>query len=79
MEDILRNLANLDLINFCKENNIPPNGYEGEGTHAIKNRRGTNGKQFYSLISNTTGRAIVTVIFHKMQVPTHMIHERGQI
>lgn len=76
MEEILRNLANLDLINFCKEQNIPPNGYEGEGTNCVKNRRGTNGKQFYSLVSNKTHRAIASVTFHKRQVPTHHIHER---
>lgn len=76
MEDILRNLAHVDLLDFCKAHNIPPAGYDGEGTHVIKNRRGSNGKQFYSLVSDKTGRSIVTVTFYSYQVPTHHIHER---
>lgn len=72
MQDILRNLAALDLIAFCKEHDIPANGYNGEGTHTVKNGRGFK----YSMVSTTTGRAIVTVTFHKMQVPTHLVHGR---
>lgn len=72
MQDILRNLAALDLLEFCKAQNIPANGYNGEGTTTVKNGRGFK----YSLVTVTTGRAIVTVTFHKSSVPTHTIHER---
>lgn len=72
MNDILRNLAALDLIKFCLDNNIPTNGYNGEGTHTIKSGRGFK----FSLVANGTGKAIVTVTFHKMQAPTHHIHNQ---
>lgn len=65
MQQILQNLAMIDLITYCKANNIDPSA-----THLAKNGRGFK----YSLCHNKTGRAIVTVTFHKNQVPTHSIN-----
>ena len=66
MKQILLNLAMIDLIAFCKENNI-----DCSGTHTVKNGRGFN----YSLCDEKTGKAIVTVCFHKNSVPTHCFYK----
>lgn len=63
MKDIILNLANINLINFCIENNI-----DCSNTHIVKNGRGYN----YSLVRN--GVSIVTVMFSKNSVPKHLIH-----
>jgi len=63
MKEILFNLALIDTLNFCKENKI-----DCSGTHLVKNGRGFK----YSLISDTTGKSIATVCFHKNRVPTHL-------
>lgn len=60
----------LDLIEFCKANNIPANGYTGAGSHCVKNGRGFT----FSLVTADTKRPIVSVTFHKSRVPTHIIH-----
>lgn len=65
MQQILQNLALIDTLTFCKSNNIDPSS-----TYIAKNGRGFK----YSLCNIETGRAIVTVTFHKNQVPTHYIH-----
>jgi hypothetical protein len=65
MEKILFNLALIDAMNFCKEHNI-----DCSGTHLIKNGRGFK----YNLIRDNTGLPVVSVFFHKNQVPTHGIY-----
>lgn len=62
MQDILFNLALLDTINFCKEQNI-----DCAGSHLEKAGRGFR----YTLISDTYKRPLVTVEFKKMAVPEH--------
>jgi hypothetical protein len=69
MKDMLQNLALIDLINFCKQNNIPPNGHGGEGSRVVKRERGF----VYELVSATTGKPIVSVRFYKHQTPTHEV------
>jgi hypothetical protein len=64
MKEILFNLALLDTINFCKANNI-----DCSGTHLFKYPR----RQSYALLQNETGKALVTVTFHKSSVPTHSV------
>jgi hypothetical protein len=66
MREILENLALIDLINFCKDNNI-----DCSGTHLTKNGRGFK----YSLVKDNNDRALVTVTFNKHSVPTHYIHK----
>lgn len=66
MKDILFNLALMDTVNFCRANNL-----DCSGTHLVKNGRGFE----YSLVRDTDGQTLVTVIFHKSSVPTHYIHE----
>lgn len=65
MKDILENLALLNLTIFGKENNL-----DISGTHLAKNGRGFK----YSLVKEETGRAILTVVFHKTSVPTYSIN-----
>lgn len=67
MKEILSNLALIDLINFCKANNI-----DCSGTHLVKNGRGFK----YSLCRDKDGLAIVTVLFHKSSVPAHFINHK---
>ena len=66
MQQILQNLALIHLTEFAKKNNI-----DISGTHAIKNGRGYN----YSLCSDKTRQAIITVCFHKSSVPSFLIHK----
>ncbi len=65
MEKILFNLAMLDLLGFCKENEI-----NCSGTHTIKYPR----RFVYALISDKTKKPIVEVQFNKYAVPTHLIY-----
>lgn len=65
MKEILLNLANIDLINFCKRENI-----DCSGTYVVKNGWSYN----FSLVKEDTGRAIVTVHFTKNSVPTFLVH-----
>lgn len=66
MKEILFNLALIDAVKFCKENNI-----DCSGTHLYKYPR----KYTYALIKDKDNKAIVTVTFHKNGVPTHVIHK----
>lgn len=65
MKDILLNLALIDVMSFCKEQNI-----DCSGTHLVKDGRGFK----YTLVKSLDGRALVTVTFHKSHVPTHQVH-----
>ena len=65
MQQILSNLALIDTITFCKQNNI-----DCSGSHLYKYPR----KQTYALLRTETGKAIVTVTFSKNSTPTHFIH-----
>lgn len=64
MKEILFNLALIDTVNFCKENNL-----DCSGTHLIKHPE----KYVYSLIRERDGKAIVKTTFYKNSVPTHTI------
>jgi predicted nucleotide-binding protein (sugar kinase/HSP70/actin superfamily) len=66
MKKILENLARIEMINFSKEHNI-----DVSGSHLVKNGRGFN----YSLVSDETGEAIITVLFSKNSVPRFMIRK----
>jgi len=66
MEQILYNLAMIDLINFCKQQKI-----NCSGTHTIKAKRGYK----YTLIKTNNGKPLVDVLFHKNQTPTHFIYK----
>ncbi len=68
MQKILQNLAMIDMLNFCKANKIPT-----DNTYCVKDGRGFR----YSLVRPVEGKkvkAIVSVTFHKSQVPTHLIY-----
>jgi hypothetical protein len=67
MNDILKNMALVHLNNYGKENSI-----DISGTHLVKNGRGFK----YSLCKDETNRALLTVSFHKMSVPTYFIHSQ---
>lgn len=62
MKDVLFNLALIDTLNFCKDNDI-----DCSGSHLRKDGRGFS----YSLIQTETGKTLVTVTFSKSCVPTH--------
>lgn len=64
MKEILFNLALIDAITFCKENDI-----DCSGTHLYKYPR----RFTYALVDDT-GRAIITTTFYKNRVPTRVIH-----
>lgn len=64
MKQILHNLALVDAINFCKEQNI-----DCSGTYLYKYPR----RFTYALLRSKDGKAIVTTTFHKNQVPTHTV------
>lgn len=63
---ILLNLANIDLINFCKENKI-----DCSDTYIYKYPR----HYTYALLRGGDHRAIVTTSFSKNSVPVHTIHD----
>lgn len=65
MKKIIENLAHISLIDYAKKNKI-----DISGTHLVKNGRGYN----YSLVSDDTGRAIITICLHKSSVPSFIIH-----
>lgn len=66
MKEILFNLALLDALNFCKEHNIDPSG-----TYLKKCKRG----YMYVLYRTEGNKGVLSVTFHKNQVPTHFIHK----
>lgn len=64
MEQVLRNIANRLLLEFCIKNNIDRGT---QGTYTVKDGRGFS----YKLVDQTTGqRTFARVTFHKSQVPT---------
>lgn len=65
MKEILQNLALIDLINFCKENDI-----DCSGTHLVKRGRGFK----WSLVKDADEKSIASVVFHKTSVPTHYLY-----
>lgn len=67
MKQILSNLANIELVKFCKENGIKANGSDGSGS-----RVRYDGRFKYSLVTGY-GKLIASVQFHKLQVPTFSI------
>lgn len=69
MHQILSNIAMLDTINYCKANNIPANGYNGQGSRLVKYPR----RWTYALVESDTGRAIVTVSYYKNRVPSYFV------
>jgi len=62
MKEILQNLALIDLINYCKTNNI-----DCSGTHLVKYPR----RFTYAIVRDINGLSIATVTFYKSSVPTH--------
>ena len=68
MQDILKNLANIELLNFCKTNGIDPSG-----TRCEKYKRGAN----YALYVIETGEPLVTVDFSKNNVPQFGMSEEA--
>lgn len=64
MKEVLFNLALLDAIRFCEENNI-----DCSGTHLIKYPR----KFIYQLCRDRDGLALVTLKFYKNQATSHAI------
>ena len=65
MKEILYNMANLHLINFCLDNNV-----DCSDSRTMKVGRGFR----YYLVRNDNGRTIATVTFHKQQSPTYSIN-----
>lgn len=62
MKDILYNLALSDTTNFCIHN-----GIDCSGSYLVKDGRGFT----YNLVRYSDNKTLVTVTFHKAQVPTH--------
>ena len=60
MKDVLKNLANLAMIDFCIENKI-----DCAGSACIKHTRGFK----FALVSIETGKNIVSVEFTKNSCP----------
>jgi len=60
MQDILRNLANLELLRYCKNS-----GIDTLGTYVLKVGRGYT----YGLCHSGTIRPIVTVTFTRNSTP----------
>lgn len=65
MEQILKNLALIDLTSFCKAN-----GIDCSGSHLQKHPK----TWMYSLVSDKSNKTIVTVKFSKNSVPMHFIN-----
>jgi hypothetical protein len=65
MQQILTNIALLNLLDYCKANGIDPSG-----THIAKHPR----HYTYALLK-ATGKALVTVTYYKNQVPSYLIHK----
>lgn len=69
MKEILFNLAMLDVLSFCKENNI-----DCSGTYLYKCKRGFT----YILAKESKDdykRGILSVTFYKNRIPHHFIHK----
>ena len=65
MKEILFNLALIDLIKFCKDNNL-----DCSGTHATKQPKPY---WTYALVRDNDGCIIATVTFSKNATPMHTI------
>jgi len=65
MKEILQNIATLELLRYCKDNNIDPSD-----TYTYKYPR----QWIYALVNNETDRAVVTVSLCKNRVPSFTIH-----
>jgi hypothetical protein len=68
MTSVLLNLALIHLNQHCQDHGVPISG-----SHVVKVGRGFR----YALVSSDTGATIVTVTFHKSQVPTFTKAEGG--
>lgn len=67
MKEILLNMANHLLLEFCIENNIDRGP---QGTYTVKDGRGFS----YKLVDQTTGqRMFARITFHKSKVPTFQV------
>ena len=66
MEQIIKNIALLDTLNFCKSHNIDPSG-----THIHKYPR----RFTYALVRISDGKALVTVTYYKNQAPLYMYNQ----
>jgi hypothetical protein len=66
MKAILLNLSNILMLQYCKQHNINPSG-----SYPVKNGRGYK----YNLISETTGKPIVSVKFDKSRIPEYIIYK----
>lgn len=62
MKEILYNLGLIEATRFCKDNNI-----DCSGSYLVKRGRG----YVYDLVRTMDGTLIVSVKFHKSQVPTY--------
>jgi len=62
MKHVLANLALIHAIKFCQDNQI-----DCSGTHLVKVGRGFK----YRLVRDKDEREVVSVQFHKSQVPTY--------
>lgn len=62
MQDVLKNLANIMLLDYCKEQRIDPSD-----SHVIKNGRGFA----YSLVNNSDEKVFCTITFKKSAVPSY--------
>ena len=60
MQDILRNLASIHLLAYCKENGVDPSG-----THTEKKGRGFT----YALVDSSNGDYIIHLTFTKYSTP----------
>lgn len=65
MQEIIKNLAHIDLMQFCYKNEIDPSG-----TFIKKSGRGYT----YALMRISDNKPIVSVTFYKNQVPTHLVY-----
>lgn len=66
MNEILRNMALIELNKFVREHNIDTGT---KGTYVVKDGRGFT----YSLRDAGKGKRIASVTFHKSQVPTFSV------
>lgn len=60
MKEVLSNLANFMLVQYCRENQI-----DCSGTHIVKAKRG----YFYCLVVNNNGEQIASITFYKNKPP----------
>lgn len=69
MQEVLLNMANIELLRYCERQGIDPSG-----SHVAKNGRGFT----YSLVNETDGRAFVSVTFTKNTVPQFSWHNAAR-